>query len=126
VRMAVEVAVRIEILAVPVFVSAAAEVPRIVEQAVDAGDAADEVEEFPRLHEVIELRVHRAEFANALDGGFAAKLARLVARVAAFEWRKRVEQAVRDRCGEEFLDDDMAKRIAPRERARMRIGVGDD
>ena len=92
-RVAVEIDVRIEVLSGPVLVGAAAEVPGIVEKVVDSGQPADQIEERARLDQVIQFRIGTAELANAFDGGLAAELAGLVARVAALERGELREQA---------------------------------
>src|SRR5512146_1953809 len=74
-RMAVEIDVRVEILPVAVLVRAAAEVPRIVEQVRNASDAADQVEELPRLHQIVERAESRTEPANPLDRRLVAERA---------------------------------------------------
>lgn len=114
----VEIDMRIKVLSFAVLVRAAAEIPRIVEQVIDAGDAADQLEKTARLYGIVQLRVDGPEFANTLDGRFVAEFAGLVARVAALERRKRIEHLLCGRCCEKVVDHDMPKRRRLREPLR--------
>jgi len=111
-RMTVEIHVRIQIMALAVLVRTAAEVPRVVQQLGYRRDAADQIEQLARPDQFVEGSVARADSADPLDRGLAAELTVLIARVAALERRKFVEQPRRILCREEIIDDDMAERLA--------------
>ena len=94
-RMAVEIDMRVEILAIAVLVRAAAEIPRIVEQIRNAGDAADQVEKFARLHQVVERGVGAAQATDLLDRRLVAEFAGFVARIAAVRTAETARAAAR-------------------------------
>ena len=123
-RMAVEIDVRIEILAVAVFVRAAAEVPRVVEKVGNSGEPPDQIEQRRRLHQIVERGVGRTESAHFFDRRLVADLAVFVARVAALERREFGEKLRRIVRREEVVDDDVAERLATRETLRVCGCVG--
>ena len=119
-RVAVEVDVRVEVLAFAVLVRAAAEIPGVVTQIGDAGEGADQVEEGARLDGIVQRGVGGAELANLLHRGLAAQLAVLVARIAALEGRELRQQRFGGGGVEETVDDHVAEGIAALELRRQR------
>src|SRR5690606_1081831 len=96
----------------------------VIQQGLDARDAADQVEEGLRARQVVERSPGFAEAADTLDRRLATELACLVTRVAALERRELREQRIGVGGREEAVDDDVAEWIALRERGGVSFGAG--
>lgn len=111
-RMAVEVDVRIQVLAFAVLVRAAAEIVRVVQQIGDAGDLRHQRKKCRGLDEVVERGIARPECADLLDHGLVADLAHFVQRTLGIEVREFRKQSIGCAAIEEVVDDDMPERVA--------------
>src|SRR3990167_5604897 len=111
-RMAIEIDVRVQRLAVAVVVRAAAEIVRVVEQVGYAGDAGDQPEEILRLDERIESGIGRAQRADPLEYRLAPHLSVFVDGVAGIELRKFRKQGRRNIGLQEAVDHNMTEWLA--------------
>jgi hypothetical protein len=106
----IEIHVRIQRHPVTVLVGAAAQVPRVVDQSLDARELADRAQEFRALDGIVQALVGRPDTADAVQRRLAARRAVVAHAVAALERRERGQQLVGERRGKEIIDDHVRKR----------------
>ena len=114
-RMAIEIDMRFQGLAVAIVVRAPAEVVRVVEQVRDAGYPGKLCQEFLALDNVIQSGISTAERANSFAYGLVSHLSILVDGMGRIEFRKFRAQARRDSCLQEVIDHDVAEWVPPLE-----------
>lgn len=128
----VEIDVRLETLAMPVFMRAAAQIERVVDQSFNPGDRADEIEEFACLDDLVQVSIGVSKPTDAIDSRFAAWPTVIPDVVALLKIGELLEQCLRERRGQKAVDDHMAKGPCacklstpfPRSRTRLRTDDG--
>ena len=114
-RMAIEIDMRFQGLAVAVVVGTPAEVVGVVEQVGDAGYPGKLRQEFLALDNVIKSAISTTERADPFAYGLVPHRSILVDGMGWIEFRKFRAQARRDSCLQEVVDHDMAEWVPPLE-----------
>ena len=110
--MVIEIDVRIQLLAIQIFVRAASNVFRIVQQIRNAGDAAHQFQKFRAADHLVELGVGRSQASQVGEHGFAARFAAFVESMSGVEGRELGHEPAAKFWIQKLVDRDVAERLA--------------
>lgn len=110
-RMAIEINMRIEVLAFAVLMGATTKIMRVIEQIRNTGDTRDQTQEIGGLDQIVKSGVGRTQPADLFDDRLIANLAVFVQCTLGIESRKFGEQSGGRSLIEEMVDNDMTERF---------------